>query len=744
MRHDAPSDQAKALFERGMEASRRGQSSSAEEFFAAAILESSHYVEAHRQYQNLLTVQCRRLELYQNYEARHREAPRDPVWLYLLGRLSLDVDRREELFDQALDLDPEFDFGLYGVGFNAEVEQEWETAVSYYRRAVEVNKRQPLFLVRLAGCYRRLGRYAEANSAYRRALILDRNAVDAHVGLALLHRDEGSHRRMFSDLCQALTQHPQDPSLLAVTRKLIDEEGSLADIEAIFAVLDSARSVGAESGSLFLTLASLQDRLGKSAQSCIDYQKASGRLLDPSVVATELRLGLVRQGRYAQAWDVYKRKLPDGILFDSKNEVGGVYRALKERILNTPGATSGADLFELAKAMERAGWLKEALSVYGKILLSAPDFEPAQRKLEDLESHQRFVLRLRSLFIEVYKKFQQGGNDIPDLEELQLKIEAIGREEISLSSLDLKWASYAPLGKMWSSLLEPQSALSLHFRRFNQFAILGRRIGGPPEMHLVTMASLRPNVQLVALGREAEFDEIIAAETVIPSHQVHRGDQLAAVAVVRTVLVDLDSIWSWATDTVSAARRWQGAPESTKAAVGLPLSSWNQRQDLFEPLCLAERLAHDEGAAELPLEELFLRLLDHVRYHEFGHVLDARRYLPLLSHPLRSLGLFIGEGFSSAAVQAYLEGSAEVAALASSRYPRLALSLTVANALGSDRKNTHATGYRRILAGMVERIDEDPERFPGFDPDVNVVQQLHRLTEEQIRELAVEVAADFF
>jgi hypothetical protein len=48
----------------------------------------------------------------------------------------------------------------------------------------------------------------------------------------------------------------------------------------------------------------------------------------------------------------------------------------------------------------------------------------------------------------------------------------------------------------------------------------------------------------------------------------------------------------------------------------------------------------------------------------------------------------------------------------------------------------HASGYTEIVAAFVKEIAARPEAHPEIDPERVIVQQLHRLSDEQIRALA--------
>jgi hypothetical protein len=139
--------------------------------------------------------------------------------------------------------------------------------------------------------------------------------------------------------------------------------------------------------------------------------------------------------------------------------------------------------------------------------------------------------------------------------------------------------------------------------------------------------------------------------------------------------------------------------------------------------------------ASLPADSREIRL-DVVVRHEEGHLLDAERYLPIHAHPFRGIGLAVSAGFSAREVQGRLEGDAQLVALATAREPRAALHGLIALGGRRDGAPPHSLGYHDALAEMVEEIVDHPDRFPRIDREANVLQQLDRLTDDEIRELA--------
>ena len=81
-------------------------------------------------------------------------------------------------------------------------------------------------------------------------------------------------------------------------------------------------------------------------------------------------------------------------------------------------------------------------------------------------------------------------------------------------------------------------------------------------------------------------------------------------------------------------------------------------------------------------------------------------------------------------------------ALARARNPRLVLSGCVGQLGGARTLTPHGGGYQELLERIVEHIEDAPGEFAGIDRECVIVQQLDRLSEAEIRELAGRVLVD--
>lgn len=141
-------------------------------------------------------------------------------------------------------------------------------------------------------------------------------------------------------------------------------------------------------------------------------------------------------------------------------------------------------------------------------------------------------------------------------------------------------------------------------------------------------------------------------------------------------------------------------------------------------------------------------LLDVVCTHEQGHLCDRERFLPLGRNLLGALGLGLGEFLAGdLGLERRLEYRAQLVALCEAAEPRLALIDLLDSAEVDTRIETvHARAYRKLLIDFLAELDAQlashPESFGALEPNAYLVHQLHLLGPEQVRRVAIAVAAD--
>jgi hypothetical protein len=154
---------------------------------------------------------------------------------------------------------------------------------------------------------------------------------------------------------------------------------------------------------------------------------------------------------------------------------------------------------------------------------------------------------------------------------------------------------------------------------------------------------------------------------------------------------------------------------------------------------LAERRAAGEPGVRLG------ELVECVAVHEQGHLCDRTRFLPLHENFGSAFFLLLDNGFSPAAIQERLEYRAQLTALCEVTEPRLAFADVVQSAEVPDNGPLpHARAYRRLLTDLLEQLDleleREPAAWPSLDRDRTLMHQLHRLSGEDVRRLALGLA----
>jgi tetratricopeptide (TPR) repeat protein len=282
---------------------------------------------------------------------------------------------------------------------------------------------------------------------------------------------------------------------------------------------------------------------------------------------------------------------------------------------------------------------------------------------------------------------------------------------------------YAFVGKLMDPTVRTDEPLVRELAGHGLLLVLGQRSGGPPEAMLAELIRRDPLTRVRVRGAEVEREVAwIAAPHLAGYQEWAGGGDLAGLALQRLVLVDLHAIARWEGEI--ARRRARLAPYRAEI-LAEPALEDEPVTAIDDPAGVEDRLWLD-GAIDLKGEVL---------KHEDAHLVDADRHLPVLEHPFRNFELALRGGFDASEILAMLERNAQLAAIAEGTSPRLALA-TCCSALS--RGGAHGVGYEAIVEAFVEEIDDHPERYPEIDAARVIVQQLHRLSDAQVRALARE------
>ncbi|MHC4956162.1 MAG: tetratricopeptide repeat protein [Planctomycetota bacterium] len=278
------------------------------------------------------------------------------------------------------------------------------------------------------------------------------------------------------------------------------------------------------------------------------------------------------------------------------------------------------------------------------------------------------------------------------------------------------------VGKLVDPTLTSDEPLVKKLAERGMLLVLGQRAGGPPEAILAVAVRRTPKEKIQSRGVEVEREAVWLGHRYISGYvEWAGGGDLAGLALGSIVLVDLHAAARWeGTMRRRLAKRRQYATEALaqQALDDKPVDS------VDDPAGVADRLLLGSDDLDLAAEVLV---------HEDAHLIDAARFLPVGKNMLRGFGLALKHGFHAQKVVAYLERNAQLTAVAESKHPRAALAVCC-RSLGG--RGEHAIGYRDIVEGFVAVILLAPDKFPAIDTTRVVVQQLHLLTDAEIRAIA--------
>jgi hypothetical protein len=169
----------------------------------------------------------------------------------------------------------------------------------------------------------------------------------------------------------------------------------------------------------------------------------------------------------------------------------------------------------------------------------------------------------------------------------------------------------------------------------------------------------------------------------------------------------MDEVRTWA-GTIAERRRVAAEDEHALLTDPLP-----EQVPQMEGAGVEWRLAVVTPEEDADLESA---VLDVIRWHERGHMVDFVQHLPLGSHLLRNLLLVTRHWFDPLAIASEMEGRAELTALAMSEHTQVVMAHIAGFLSGDAGDSPHAGGFRRLVGEIVggleaEGVENAPVRF---------------------------------
>ncbi len=368
--------------------------------------------------------------------------------------------------------------------------------------------------------------------------------------------------------------------------------------------------------------------------------------------------------------------------------------------------------------------------------------EPRARRIESLDE---LLAAMQPLF----ERFHGGGaEDLPRSPRLSFgSFATLVHPGPTFSNVDQE----AGLGEEGTAV----PGLARELAALGRFGIFGEATGGGGPDGTV----------LRRLGSEWRAGELLGVPfrglvvwcegTDVPSRPGRQGSPVSGAALHEGYWIDLEGVRREHERALGLER---GFLDADPAALELALAgrgprlsggssgSGDERVRWLAPLGEGERvllalLQERARAGRASGERLTLdEVLDLTELHEQGHLTDRTRFLPLSRHWGKALGFVLRHGFSPRSIARALEYRAQLVALCEAAEPRLALAECLSAADEQGGVLPHGEAYRELVQDLLASAAEDLARFPALDPGHYLLYQMHFLSGEEVRALALEVA----
>ena len=265
-----------------------------------AITLDPGFIQAHRDYMDLMQAQGFARDVLNEYRKRRDQAP-SALTHYLYGRASGDISVAATEFELALKLDPKHHWSIQGLGGVAAAQGLLEAAIKHYQRALEIAPEEAEIYNKIANVQLARGEMGKAREAWGAAMRLAPNDYHAYLNLGAVLAMDGDLDGSAELLEQAVRRAPGNAlahvNYAYVLFKLQRFEESLAHFAAALAINPRDNTV---QGSQELVAAVAEGRIPFAAFA--PYEQAlAAQVTEPSVAVQHYREVLLLAPNFAVA-----------------------------------------------------------------------------------------------------------------------------------------------------------------------------------------------------------------------------------------------------------------------------------------------------------------------------------------------------------------------------------------------------------------------------------------------------------
>ena len=577
--------------------------------------------------------------------------------------------------------------------------------------------------------------------AARRAGVLDPTDARPARLEASVHKAAGRLDAAALSLLRALEIAPESPRYALRLASMLREPVSAETWAAVDRVLPTLPDLGARNSELLALRALAAEHAGRGEEAILRYREALRAGAIPVPLDRDLRRMLFKRGRYEEGLAMLMRAVPPDVIDDPRNRLRGQWQALAAARRQAPNASASPQArLALAQALWGVGGLDEAMEVVRDVTL--PGAMDLKRRVG---GHLAFEKALRKWIEDGYRS-DARKEEYQDWRAGLMAMRRIANEHLAVEdraafSNPTQGVRDLPLLGAWLDHgADSSSPVVRHFRRYGRFIMYGQRADAPVEAIVMSLASMTKDEPIRTGGRTYTHDVATGYDRALRSQIAAQGGAIGGACLADGIWLDADAARRSEYETRAMLAWDPGFSRMVSLSGALTADTMDGPTALTDPGCTAGRLVarYIARVGDQPWGSF-----GTLRAHEFGHVRDIRRHLPMWPKMPNTIGLVTRHGFSFDGVQMELEYRAQLVACAEAPDPDLALAeMLMVQPVHQRKPGVHDGGYRDALGALVRHIQANPKAYPQIDRRRRILTQLDRLSNEQIRAAARAVLQD--
>lgn len=344
-----------------------------------------------------------------------------------------ELQSAEQIYRQILAVNPNHVDSLHLLGVIALQTSQYDSAVTFIRRAIELGPAEPAFHINLGNAFEAQGKPDEALASYCRALALNPNDGIANYNLANTLQSQGRLDDAAAAYRRTLELNPNHAEALNNLGNALKNQGKLTDAVGCF---QRALELKPNYPEALKNLGETFQAQGKLDDTIACLRNAQAQMPDSAELQSNLGNAYQAQGKLDEAIESYRRALnlkPDfavahynlGIALKSDGKLDDAIASYRQALQLKPDFPEAHH--NLGRVYEAQGKLDDAAACYRRTLELNPQFSEAHNNLgnilcalgkpDEALPYYRRAVELKPNFHEAYSNLGNALRALGKLDE---------------------------------------------------------------------------------------------------------------------------------------------------------------------------------------------------------------------------------------------------------------------------------------------------------------------------------------